>query len=118
MNQKASMTGIHSTIAAVALFVCAGMVSAVTLPTYYPATFRVVGTIDRLDVENGEIVISDRLFQVTGDTSVHLLTRQSSALAALSVGMTVGGDDMIDDSGRRTLIVIYELPSDFPVRGR
>lgn len=99
-------------MAAAALWAAATCTAAV-LPTYYPESFKLTGTIDRLDVPGGEIVISDKLFRVTNGTQVHLLTRQSVSLNALSPGMYVGVDDVIDGAGQRTATVIYELPDDY-----
>lgn len=96
-----------------ALLLLAGAGWAAILPSWYPESFKIVGTIDRLDVENDEIVIGDRTFRVTKDTQVHLLTRQNSSLNALATGMTVGCEETIDGAGRRTALTIYQLPDDY-----
>jgi len=65
-------------------------VSAVTLPDYYPEKFQKAGTIDRVDIRRGDIVINDSLKQLSMNARVHSLTTEFSSVQRLRAGMKIG----------------------------
>ncbi|KAF0193004.1 MAG: hypothetical protein FD165_107 [Gammaproteobacteria bacterium] len=111
------MTILKAFLAIAGLVVFSGVAMAGSLPVYYPESFQSTGTVDRLDLSAGEVVIGDRLYRITTGTAVHTLRSNVSSTGALATGMLVGLDSIRDIPGAPFVTNIWELPDTFsPIR--
>lgn len=84
-------------------------VSAATLPAYYPETFQMHGTVDRIDIKRGEIVINDMFWSLSMNVKVHSLTTEFSSIQTLRLGMNIGFS-MNTVNGKNQVAEIWILP--------
>ncbi len=76
------------------------------LPDYYPKKFSGTGVIDRVGLNDRELVIDDSLMKLSAHTKVHNLNTQFSTLRTLKPGMKVG----VQFSSENTVNEIWVLP--------
>lgn len=83
------------------------------LPGYYPDEFPRTGHVDRVDIRDGDIVINDTLFILSGNTPVHTLHTRFGTISDLRQGMTVGFAFSAGPAGKRQVTEMWILPADF-----
>jgi hypothetical protein len=99
MNMKAFFT-------AACLLVFLGTAGAADAPA---RKFRIVGTLDRVDAEKGEIVIGDRLYRLSPNVSVSGEKRHGSGTRTLRLGSKVGANSYSGASNGSSGQYIYEI---------
>jgi len=85
-------------------------VSAAALPDYYPKAFQMNGTIDRVDLKRGIIVINDMLWSLSMNVKVHSLNTEFSSIRTLRSGMKMGFT-MNSINGKNQITEIWLLPN-------
>jgi hypothetical protein len=90
-----------------------GSALAGNLPAYYPESFQSTGTLDRVDMAAGEIVIGDKMYRISTTTPVHTLNSNASSIGALTAGTLVGLNAVGDATGARVLMDLWELPDSY-----
>jgi hypothetical protein len=99
MNTKAFYT-------AVCLLVFMGAAGAADEPA---RKFLIVGTLDRVDAEKGEIVIGDRLYHLSPNVKVSGDRRHGSQTRTLRLGTKVGANSFSGTSNGWSGQYVYEI---------
>lgn len=86
--------------------------TATTLPDYYPKVISMSGTIDRIDIKRGEIVVNDMPWRLSMNAKVHSLITEFSSIQTLRRGMKVGFE-MSSINGKIQVAEIWILPDDY-----
>jgi hypothetical protein len=99
MNVKAIIT-------AAVLASCVGTTGAADVPA---RKFQITGSVDRLDVNKGEIVIGDILYRLGPNIKVIGDKRHSSQSRSLRLGSKVGANSYAGASNGSSGQYIYEI---------
>jgi len=100
MNMKALF------FAAACLLVLMATADAAGVPA---RKFRIVGTVDRVDAEKGEIVIGDRLYHLSPNVKVSGDRRHGSQTRTLRLGTKVGANSYSGASNGWSGQYVYEI---------
>ncbi len=87
-------------------------VSASTLPGYYPDKFPATGTINRIDIKRGEIVLNDSLLKISNNAKVHNLNTEFSTVQTLRSRMNIGFS-VTSINGKPLVTEIWVLPNNY-----
>lgn len=94
------------------LMLLSSSISAETLPKYYPDTFSMSGTINRIDIKRGDIIVSDLFLKLSMNVKVHSLNTEFSSVQTLRNGMNIGFE-MNSINGRSHVAEIWILPDNY-----
>ena len=82
------------------------------LPAFYPDDFQYAGNVDRIDIQNRTIVVSDMLRQVADYVQVHDSSGDTSGMRRLRKGMEIGYSTQSSGAGGE-VVEIWLLPDGY-----
>lgn len=82
------------------------------LPAFYPDDFQYAGSVDRIDLRNRTIVVSDMLRQVADYVQVHDSSGDTSGMRHLRKGMEIGYITQSAGAGG-AVVEIWVLPDGY-----
>ena len=82
------------------------------LPAFYPDDFQYAGSVDRIDIRNRIIVVSDRLRHVVDYVQVHDKSGDTSGIRRLRRGMEIGYNTQSTGAGG-AVVEIWVLPDGY-----
>ena len=82
------------------------------LPAFYPDDFQYAGSVDRIDIRNRVIVVSDMLRQVADYVQVHDSSGNTSGMRHLRKGMEIGYTTQSAEAGG-AVVEIWLLPDGY-----
>jgi hypothetical protein len=82
------------------------------LPAFYPDDFQYAGSVDRIDLRNRTIVVSDMLRQVADYVQVHDSSGDTSGMRRLRKGMEIGYTTQSAGTGG-AVVKIWILPDGY-----
>ncbi len=88
------------------------------MPDYYPDQFDYVGQVQRMDLANRHVVISDQLVIVPDDTPIFSQQSESELLSRLYPGTRVGYSASFDARGRLYMRAAWVIPQTLRVPGK
>jgi len=102
-----------SIVTALGLILLTPFAWAASLPDYYPQSFRLSGTLQRIDASRNIVVIADTLMQIPANLKVHTLHTEFGTINSLRPGMKVGAVLSMTRHGKPMVNEIWVLPDDY-----